>query len=337
MKSFLKFIIIFIIIFFLILISAFFWFNRSTGNIDDPGVEFEIIKGDSSYSLARRLYLNGYINSKELFIIIARVLRLDKNLKTGWVRILPEQTTMDIIRIIYGGEFIPISFTIPEGSTIKDIKKILIDSGAADIEQIETFLSDVNYPAKIGLNGYKSAEGFLFPETYKFQKGVSVQVIFNEMVEMFFKKLSEIYPQYNNLSINGLYDKVKMASIIEKEVKLKEEAPIVAGVFYNRIKTGMRIQSCATIQYILEKPKEQLLETDLQIIHPYNTYIFPGLPPGPICNPGFTALKAAFYPEDHDYLFFVVKDPDIGSHHFSKTYSEHLKAQKKYKSIKGLY
>jgi UPF0755 protein len=337
MKSFKKFIIILIIIFSVTLITAFFWFNRSTGNIDDPGVEFEIIKGDSSYSLARKLYLNGYINSKELFIVIARVLRLDKDLKTGWVRLLPGQTTLDIIRVIYGAEFIPISFTIPEGSTIKDIKKILISSGAADIEQIENFLSDENYPAKIGLNGYKSAEGFLFPETYKFQKGVRIQVIFNAMVEMFFKKISEIYPEYNNLSINSLYDKVKMASIIEKEVKLPKESPIVAGVFYNRIKSGMRIQSCATVQYILGKPKEQLLETDLQIIHPYNTYIFPGLPPGPICNPGYTALKSAFYPVEHDYLFFVVKDPNVGSHHFSKTYSEHLRAQQKYKSIKGLY
>ena len=337
MKPFSKFIFILLIIILVILIVAFSWLNRSTGNIESPGAEFEIIKGDSSYSLARRLYLNGFINSKELFIIIARVFKLDQNLKAGYVRLLPEQTTVDILRTIYSGDFIPISFTIPEGSTIKDIKKILISSGAADIEQVETFLSDVDYTAKIGLNGFKSAEGFLFPETYKFQKGVSVQVIFNEMVEMFFKKLSEIYPQYGKLSSKLLYDKVIMASIIEKEVKLPEESSIVAGVFYNRLKTGMRIQSCATIQYILEKPKEQLLETDLQIIHPYNTYIFPGLPPGPICNPGFTALKSAFYPAEHDYLFFVVKDPNIGNHHFSKTYSEHLNAQKKYKSIVGFY
>lgn len=337
MKSFFKFILLLIIILSITLIAAFFWLNKSTGNIDNYETQFEIIKGDSSYSLANRLYLKGFINSKELFIIISRSLRLDRNLKAGWVRLLPGQTTIDIIRTIYSGDFVPISFTIPEGSTIKDIEKILVTSGAADIDQIKTFLSDSSYPAKIGLNGYKSAEGFLFPETYKFQKGVNVQVIFNEMVEMFFKKISEIYPQYNKLSVNELYDKVKMASIVEKEVKLPEEAPIVAGVFYNRIKSGMRIQSCATIQYILGKPKEQLLETDLQIIHPYNTYIFPGLPPGPICNPGVTALKAAFYPAEHDYLFFVVSDPDKGSHHFSTTYSEHLNAQKKYKSIKGLY
>ncbi len=337
MKAFFKFIFSLFLIISCIIFAAFFWFNRPTDNIDPEGAEFEIIKGDSSRSLSQRLYLNGIIRSKELFVLTARILRLDSKLKTGWVRLLPGQTTLEIIKKIYGGEFITIDFTIPEGSTIQQIKKILITSGTANIEEIDSFLSDRNYPAKIGLNGYKSAEGFLFPETYRFQKGVSVEVIFGEMVKMFFKKLSEIYPAYNELSTDALYNKVKMASIVEKEVRLAEESPIVAGVFYNRIKIGMRLQSCATIQYILGKPKEQLLETDLQIIHPYNTYIFPGLPPTPICNPGIVALRSAFNPANHEYLFFVVKDPEIGNHHFSKTYPEHLQAQKKYKSIKGLY
>jgi UPF0755 protein len=337
MKAFFKFIFILFIIICIFCAAAFFWFNRSTGNIEEKGVEFEIIKGDTSYSLAKRLYLNGYIHSKELYVLITRTLRLDRGLKAGWVRLLPGQTTTEIIHTIYSGDFIPIVFTIPEGSTIQQIKKILVKSGTADIDQIETFLSDKDYPAKIGLNGYKSAEGFLFPETYRFQRGVSVQVIFNGMVEMFFKKISEIYPEYNKLSEKELYNKVIMASIVEKEVRLAEESPKVAGVFYNRLKSGMRIQSCATVQYILGKPKEQLLETDLQIVHPFNTYIFPGLPPAPISNPGLTALKSAFYPAEHEYLFFVVKDPEKGSHHFSKTYGEHLKAQARYKSIKGLY
>lgn len=337
MKTFFKFIFSLFIIISCILMITFFVLNRPSGNIEPEGAEFEIVKGDSSRSLAERLYLNGLIRSKELFFITTKFLRLDSRLKAGWVKLLPGQTTMEIIKKIYGGEFITVDFTIPEGSTIQQIKKILITSGTANIEEIESFLFDRNYPAKIGLNGYKSAEGFLFPETYKFQKGVSVEVIFNEMVKMFFKKISEVYPDYNKLSTDVLYNKVKMASIIEKEVRLAEESPIVAGVFYNRIKIGMRLQSCATIQYILGKPKEQLLETDLEIIHPYNTYIYPGLPPTPICSPGFIAIRSAFNPANHEYLFFVVKDPEKGSHHFSKTYKEHLQAQKKYKSIRGLY
>ncbi len=337
MKSLLKIIFSLFIIISMILLTAFFRFNRPADNIDPGGAEFEIIKGDSSLTLSQKLYLNGFIRSKELFILTTKILRLDSRLKTGWVRLSPGQTTIEIIKKIYSGDFITIDFTIPEGSTIQQIKKILITSGAVNIEDIESFLSDSNYPAKIGLNDYKSAEGFLFPETYKFQKGVSVEVIFSKMAEMFFKKLSEVYPDYHKLTTDDLYNKVKMASIIEKEVKLAGESPIVAGIFYNRIKKGMRIQSCATIQYILGKPKEQLLESDLRIIHPYNTYIFPGLPPTPICNPGIVALKSSFYPENHDYLFFVVKDPEKGNHHFSKTYTEHLQAQKKYKRLKGLY
>lgn len=128
-----------------------------------------------------------------------------------------------------------------------------------------------------------------------------------------------------------------MASIIEREVKNKEEAPIVAGVFYNRLKQNIKLQSCATIQYILEKPKEHLLETDLLIDNSYNTYLYYGLPPGPICNPGATALNAAFHPANHNYLYFVVQDPAKGTHYFSSTYQEHLSAQRKYKAIKGFY
>jgi UPF0755 protein len=128
-----------------------------------------------------------------------------------------------------------------------------------------------------------------------------------------------------------------VASIIEKEVKVNEESSIVAGIFYNRLKTGMKLQSCATIQYVLDKPKEQLLESDLFIDNPYNTYFYRGLPPAPISNPGYHAIKAAFFPEKHNYLFFVVKDPAKGTHYFSTNYEEHLRAQKQYKQLKGFY
>ena len=337
MKAFFKF--IFVLLLFCIIISgsAFYWFNKPTGHISAYGDEFEIIKGDNAYSVSNRLYMRGFINSKELFVIIARVLKLDNDLKTGWVRFKPESATLDIVKTVYGGEFISVNFTIPEGSTVNQIKDILVKSDIVSKESIDDFLSDPDYTAKIGLDGYKSAEGFLFPDTYKFYKGVSVEKIFASMVDLFFEKLSGIYPNYKKLDRKTLYDKIILASIVEKEVRIPNELPVVSGVFYNRIKSGMRIQSCATVQYILGKPKEHLLETDLQIINPYNTYIFAGLPPTPIASPGYNAINAAFFPAKHDYKFFVVKDPDKGSHYFSKTYDEHLRAQQRYKSIKGFY
>ncbi|MCK4798562.1 MAG: endolytic transglycosylase MltG [Spirochaetes bacterium] len=337
MKTFLKTFLLLFIIIICALITIFLWLGRPTGNIQTPGAEFEIIKGDTAYSVSKRLYARGYIHSKELFIIITRVFRLDKNLKTGWVELAPNNNTVNLINLIYGNKFVSVAFTVPEGSTVKQIKEILINNEIADRKSISDFLSQQDYPSQIGLVGYKSAEGFLFPDTYKFYKGVAVEKIFSTMVKLFYTKLEEIYPSYKTLNKKELRKKIIIASIIEKEIRLANEAPIVSGIFYNRINIGMKIQSCATVQYILEKPKEQLLESDLLINHPYNTYIYKGLPPGPICNPGFTAIKSAFYPDKHDYLFFVVKDPEKGSHYFSKTYKEHLEAQKRYKKIRGLY
>lgn len=238
---------------------------------------------------------------------------------------------------IFGGNFITVSFTVPEGASIKQIQDILLKNDIVPEEELNAFLADPNYPAAIGLTGLKSAEGFLFPDTYKFYKGVSTRNVFENMVELFFSQLELIDPNYKKIPLDELQEKIIMASIIEKEVRLRNESRKVAGVFYNRIKIGMKLQSCATIQYVLGKPKEQLLETDLFIDHPYNTYIYRGLPPGPIGNPGYKALEAAFYPEKHDYIFFVVKDPAKGSHHFSVTYEEHLQAQARYKKIKGFY
>jgi len=318
------------------LISIFLWLNRSTYNIPSKGFDFEVLKGDTSYTVSRRLHDADLIQSKALFIFIARAFRLDNNLKVGWIELQTDSSTVGILNSIYGGNFVSVSFTVPEGSTINDIKQILIENNISDEESIDEYLSDKEHISRLGLpDNFKSVEGFLFPETYKFYKGVSVEKIFFTMVKLYYSKLEEIYPGYRELSRNQLFQKMTLASIIEKEVRRSEESSIVAGVFYNRIKTGMKLQSCATIQYILEKPKEQLLESDLFIDHPYNTYIYRGLPPGPICNPGFNAINAAFNPAKHQYFFFVVKDPKKGSHHFSKTYEEHLEAQKKYKIIKG--
>ena len=119
-----------------------------------------------------------------------------------------------------------------------------------------------------------------------------------------------------------------IASLVEREAKIESERPLIAAVFYNRLMNGKRLESCATVQYILGKTKERLLYSDLKVKSPYNTYLNKGLPPGPIANPGVDSIRAAIYPADVDYLFFVSKHD--GSHHFSTTYSEHLKAIVKY-------
>jgi len=311
--------------------------NRPTHNIPITGIEFEIKKGENSHTLSREFYSQGYIRSELLFIGFVKLFRMESKLKSGWIMIEPGTTTLQLIEKIINAKFITVSFTIPEGSNIEQIKEILINDGILTKQSINAFFSDPYYLKKLGLENYKSAEGFLFPDTYKIQKGVDADVVFKTMVSLFYDKLTMVYPEYSKLSQKQLFEKIIMASIIEREVKDPNEAPIVAGVFYNRLNTHMRLQSCATIQYILGKPKEHLLETDLLVDTPYNTYLYTGLPPGPICTPGFNSLKASFNPQKNDYLFFVVKDTQRGTHHFSRTYEEHLKAQSQYKAQKGFY
>lgn len=337
MKVLLKTLFVFVIISFSAAASFVFWFNRQTGTIPIEGVEFEIKRGDNAYTISKRLYGDGYIRNRLLFISFVRLFHLDTRIKKGWILLEADSSTTKIIRSIVNGKFITQTFTIPEGSNISQIKEILIKNKIVSSSDMRDFFNDNSYLSKIGLSGFQSAEGFFFPETYKVYKGSDVSDIFSEMVSLFYKKVSNINPSYKNLSKKDFYNKLILASIIEREVKNRDEASIVAGIFLNRINIKMKLQSCATIQYILDKPKEHLLESDLLIDNPYNTYIYNGLPPTPIASPGLNSLKAAFYPDNNDFLFFVVKDPIKGTHQFSKTYQEHLLAQKKYKEIKGFF
>jgi len=337
LKVFIKTLIVLLIISFSVIASLIFWFNRQTGNIPVSGVEFEIKNGDNGYTISKRLYNSGFIRNDLLFVAFIRIFGLDNKIKKGWILLEADSSTTKIIKSIINGKFITQTFTIPEGANLAQIKEILIKNQIVSEDELNDFFKQPNFLSKIGLNGYQSAEGFIFPETYKVYKGSDVSDVFSEMTSLFFKKMAIIYPDYKNLPKKEFYNRVILASIIEREVKNKDEASIVAGIFLNRINIKMKLQSCATVQYILPKPKEHLLESDLLIDNPYNTYLYNGLPPTPIASPGANALKAAFFPDKNEFLFFVVKDPVKGTHHFSKTYDEHLIAQKRYKQIKGLY
>ena len=144
----------------------------------------------------------------------------------------------------------------------------------------------------------------------------------------FFEKLKEAeIPE--QITPARLHDRIILASIIEREAVHPDELPVMASVFLNRVNKKMRLESCATVQYLLPNPKKKLYEKDLLVKSPYNTYLHRGMPPGPISNPGFPAIRAAFHPAETEYLFFVLM-PKEGRHHFSNNYSEHLRAKKKY-------
>jgi UPF0755 protein len=177
----------------------------------------------------------------------------------------------------------------------------------------------------------ETMEGYLYPDTYLFEADYPAELVVRKMADTFFSRLAEFGIDRGKFTPLELYEKVIFASIIEREYRVAEEAAVIAGVFQNRLERGMRLESCATIEYIITeiegKPHpSRLLNRDLQIKNPYNTYIRSGLPPGPIAAPGAVALKAAFAPERNDFLFFRVVDPSSGRHYFSKNFDEHIAA-----------
>lgn len=315
--------------------TLFFYFNTPPVNMPMEDYEFQISEGMSAGALAYSLQENNLIKSSFFFRILTRLSKLDKSLKVGYIKIESGMKTTEIITAILKSDFVRVSITIPEGYTTKEINKLLIERKLVTEDDIKNFFSRSNHLSIIGLENYPSTEGFLFPETYVFHKGVKLDRIYSAMVRQFFIRLDSAYPDWRKLSSTEVYNGVILASIIEKEVRDRTESEIVSGIFHNRLNKNMRLQSCATVQFILDKPKDRLLFSDLTVKSPYNTYLNTGLPPGPISNPGFTALKAAFNPAKTDYLYFVVKDPFRGTHHFSRTYDEHLKAQERYIRIQG--
>ena len=160
------------------------------------------------------------------------------------------------------------------------------------------------------------------------------------MADTFFAKLGEIFPDFSSLPPEELNKKVIIASIVEREYRLDDEAALMAGVFYNRLAIGMALQSCATVEYVITeiqgKPHPEILYTrDTEIRNPYNTYIRPGLPPGPISAPGGVALEAAFNPRESGYLYFRLRDPAEGRHYFSRTLDDHIRAGNLYVKSRG--
>jgi UPF0755 protein len=221
--------------------------------------------------------------------------------------------------------------TIPEGWTAGRIAGHLEAEG---ITSAGAFEEAVRNPELLGDFGIpaESAQGYLYPDTYMFEQDYPAEKVARHMIVTFFDVVSRIAPEAAEMTEAELFDKVTVASIVEREYLTPEEAPKMASVFYNRLEEGYRLESCATVVYVmteeqgLEHP-DKLYYQDLDRKSPYNTYRNPGLPPGPISNPGAVALDAAFHPADTDYRFFVLEGPNAQEHHFSRSLTEHNRAK----------
>ena len=209
---------------------------------------------------------------------------------------------------------------IPEGLRAAEIADRLDAAGLADRETFLAVVFDPDSPARMGVEG-GSLEGYLFPDTYRFARGLPPEEIARSMVGEFLRVYRGLEPATNGMALSML-EEVTLASIVEKETGVAKERPLIASVFLNRLKRGMRLETDPTVIYGIEEFDGNLRRVHLQDeSNPYNTYKIRGLPPGPIANPGRDALRAVRHPARSAYLYFVSRND--GTHVFSKTYAEH--------------
>lgn len=268
-----------------------------------------IPKGASSRLVAKELAKAEVIDKPWLFMVMARLNGLDKHLKAGEYQFMPQVSLLDAMEKISRGEVFFRRITIPEGLTSGQIMYIIS-----------------NYPDLSGEIDIDVKEGEMLPETYSFELGASRNSIILQAKSAMKKVREEAWAvRDENLPIKNINEMMTLASIIEKETAVDVERPLVASVFVNRLRKGMRLQTDPTVIYALTEGEttfgRSLRRADLAINSPYNTYKVYGLPPGPICNPGKDAIYAAVNPEVSDYLYFVADGK--GGHNFAKTLAEH--------------
>ena len=320
-------------IFSLICILLWFYFFGPVSWPGTPVMHRWIIvdPGTPVKKIGRQLKECGLIRWAESFHLLSVFTQKTSKLKAGSYFLNSGMSVLDIIHELEKGHSLVYKVTIPEGLTINEIAKLLQERKVISAEAFIAQLKDREFlKNEFGdLSGGKSAEGFLFPDTYEFQHGESARDIIRKMVRRFRQKVDEgLIKQAEEKNLN-LVKLVTLASLVEKEAQKEEERTIIAAVFLNRLRKRMPLQSCASVQYVLGKHKKSLTYKDLEHESPYNTYLHTGLPPGPIANPGFASIKAVLNPAQVDYLYFVAR-PD-GFHIFSRTYTEHLAAKRKVK------
>lgn len=295
-----------------------------------------IEEGASLRQVAADLEKKGIIRNRAFFLLWARLKGYGKRIKFGEYSLSPAMPPVKIFHILTRGIIITHPFTFPEGFSAEQIAETLERNKNIKVEK-SAFLSLVNDPAlikRLGISG-ESLEGYLYPDTYQFSRmqsaGSIIEVMtgrFNEVISPFMGRIEEI-----GMSLKEV---VTLASIVEKETGAAEERPLIAGVFLNRLKKGMRLDSDPTVIYGIENFNGNLTRDDLKRYTAYNTYVIKGLPPGPICNPGIESIRAVIYPAATDYLYFVSKND--GSHFFSRTMEEHNRAVNSYqKKRSGKY
>lgn len=301
-------------------------YTRATPAVTDPA-PIIVPSGQGLSDTTRQLLAAGIIEKPYRFRMFACLYGYDKRIKAGEYQFNLAMTPAEVLEKLVTGKVVLHRLTVPEGYSCDQIATLVEVGGFATRDEFLTLARDAGLVRQLGAPG-DSLEGYLYPDTYFFPRGVTVREIITTMVQRFQVIMTADWRERAAKLQLSIHEVTTLASIIEKETGVPEERTLIASVFYNRLNRGMRLESDPTVIYGITDFDGNITRAHLKEKTPYNTYQIEGLPPGPIANPGREALYAALFPQETEYLFFVSKNN--GTHHFSKTFKEHLLAVNKY-------
>lgn len=279
--------------------------------------------------VAQRLKQAGVIRSPLGFVTVSALRGSARSLKAGEYEIPQNATPLFILSLLEDGKVRKHTVVFPEGATVQDLARLLNSEQLANGEEVLRLARDPGFLRSLGVE-VESLEGYLFPDTYQFIKGMTAEEMLARMVQRLREQVTpEIVARAQAKGLT-LHQLLTLASIIEREAVAPQERPLISAVFWNRLRREMPLQADPTVQYALGKERRALSRADLQVNSPYNTYRVLGLPPTPIANPGKAAIQAALEPARVNYLYFVSAG-DERRHHFSTTLEEHNSAVARYR------
>jgi UPF0755 protein len=297
-------------------------------------VIFEISRGTGLREIAAKLEERGVVKSDKFFILFVMLKGKRNRLQAGEYVFSPGESMSDVIEKLVRGDVIVRKITIPEGLNIYEIADLLEKKGVVSRKEFVEMARRSDLATEFIGKPATSFEGYLFPETYYYKKGVTAEELINMMTSRFKSVWNSLKSERDGINLSD-QEIVTLASIIEKETGEPSERNMISEVFHNRLRLGMRLESDPTVIYALGNNFDgDLTREKLKITSNYNTYLISGLPPGPIANPGKASLEAALNPTDFNYLYFVANG--VGGHEFSTNYRDHVKAVHKYKRRSGI-
>ncbi len=300
--------------------------------LGNQSIEFEIKRGSTFRQAVDSLAEKGMLRDKWVFLLLGRVTGADRRIKAGFYPLWGSMSPLQIFNAIRSGKIIEYEITVVPGDSLLEIEDKFSALNAAYGEEFQRLSTDRETLDAFDVDA-PSLEGYIFPDTYRFPKGLEIREVVSIMVDRMREKYND------DMTIRtmelGLTEKevLTMASIVEKEAIIDRERPIIAAVYYNRLKKHMLLQADPTAIYGVKSSKERITRNDLLKKTPYNTYVIKGLPPGPIASPGLKSIEAALNPADVPYLYFVSNND--GTHNFSVTLGDHMENVKAYRYKKS--